>query len=33
LSRDGRMIEAIEAIGPGNPTLEGHPFSIESSIA
>ena len=32
LSRDGRMIDAIAAIGPGAPTLEGVPFSIESSI-
>ena len=33
LSRNGRMIDAIAAIGPGSPTLEGIPFSIESSIS
>lgn len=32
LSRDGRMIDAITAIGAGQPTLEGTPFSVESSI-
>jgi predicted protein tyrosine phosphatase len=29
LMRDGRMIRAIESIGPGEPATEGHPFRID----
>lgn len=29
LGRDGRMIRAIEAIGPGADVIEGHPFMLE----
>jgi predicted protein tyrosine phosphatase len=28
LNRDGRMIQAIEAIGPGDAAAEGHPFQL-----
>ena len=33
MSRNGRMIEAIEHIGKGEALLEAKPFSIPSSIA
>jgi len=29
LKRDGRMIQAIESIGPGEAATEGHPFRID----
>jgi predicted protein tyrosine phosphatase len=29
LKRDGRMVRAIETIGPGNGALEGQPFQLE----
>ncbi|HEX3709390.1 MAG TPA: protein tyrosine phosphatase, partial [Pseudolabrys sp.] len=29
LGRDGRMVEAIETLGPADPALEGHPFRID----
>ena len=29
LRRDGRMIRAVESIGPGEPATEGHPFRID----
>jgi predicted protein tyrosine phosphatase len=29
LGRDGRMLAAIEAIGPGNGAFEGHPFRLD----
>jgi predicted protein tyrosine phosphatase len=29
LKRDGRMIRAVESIGPGAPATEGHPFRID----
>jgi predicted protein tyrosine phosphatase len=29
LKRDGRMIRAVESIGPGEPATEGHPFRID----
>jgi predicted protein tyrosine phosphatase len=29
LSRDGRMVGAVEAIGPGDPATEGSPFRID----
>jgi predicted protein tyrosine phosphatase len=29
LKRDGRMIRAIEAIGPGDAAAEGHPFHLD----
>jgi len=29
LSRNGRMIAAVEALGPGLPSLEGHPFRLD----
>ena len=29
LKRDGRMIHAIEAIGPGELATEGHPFRLD----
>jgi predicted protein tyrosine phosphatase len=29
LKRDGRMVRAIEAIGPGDLAMEGHPFSLD----
>ena len=28
LGREGRMIEAVEAIGYGEPAMEGHPFVL-----
>ena len=32
LARDGRMIEAVEAIGNGIVTLSGEPFSLDCTI-
>jgi predicted protein tyrosine phosphatase len=29
LGRDGRMLRALDAIGPGNLTVEGQPFRID----
>jgi predicted protein tyrosine phosphatase len=29
LGRKGRMIAAVEALGPGLPSLEGHPFRLD----
>jgi predicted protein tyrosine phosphatase len=29
LRREGRMIRAVESIGPGEPATEGHPFRID----
>jgi len=29
LKRDGRMVRAIETIGPGTPAMEGHPFRLD----
>ena len=29
LGRNGRMIAAVEALGPGLPSLEGHPFRLD----
>jgi predicted protein tyrosine phosphatase len=29
LKRDGRMIRAIETIGPGDTAIEGHPFRLD----
>jgi predicted protein tyrosine phosphatase len=29
LNRKGRMIEAIESIGPGEAATEGHPFRLD----
>jgi predicted protein tyrosine phosphatase len=29
LRRDGRMVRAIETIGPGEAAMEGHPFRLE----
>jgi predicted protein tyrosine phosphatase len=29
LKREGRMIRAVESIGPGEPATEGHPFRID----
>ena len=29
LKRQGRMVRAVEAIGPGEATTEGHPFRID----
>jgi len=29
LGRRGRMIAAVEALGPGLPSLEGHPFRLD----
>jgi predicted protein tyrosine phosphatase len=29
LGRDGRMIQAIETIGPADPAMEGHPFRLD----
>jgi predicted protein tyrosine phosphatase len=31
LARDGRMVRALEAIGPGDVALEGHPFRLDIS--
>jgi len=28
LGRGGRMVDAVAAIGPGEPTLENHPFDL-----
>jgi predicted protein tyrosine phosphatase len=29
LKRDGRMVRAVETIGPGEAAMEGHPFRLE----
>ena len=29
LKRDGRMVRAVEAIGPATPATEGHPFRLD----
>ncbi len=29
LAREGRMVRAVEAIGPGNGALEGNPFRLD----
>jgi predicted protein tyrosine phosphatase len=29
LKREGRMIRAVESIGPGSPATEGHPFRLD----
>ena len=29
LKRDGRMVQAIDAIGVGDPATEGHPFRLD----
>ena len=29
LQRDGRMVRAIETIGPGDAATEGHPFRLD----
>jgi predicted protein tyrosine phosphatase len=29
LKRDGRMVRAIESIGPGEAATEGHPFRLD----
>jgi predicted protein tyrosine phosphatase len=29
LEREGRMIRAVEALGPGAPATEGHPFRLD----
>ena len=29
LKRNGRMIRAVEALGPGAPATEGHPFKLD----
>ena len=29
LNRNGRMVRAVEAIGPGAPASEGHPFRLD----
>jgi len=29
LSRNGRMVRALDAMGPGNMTIEGKPFRVE----
>jgi predicted protein tyrosine phosphatase len=29
LGRKGRMIAAVEALGPGLPSLEGEPFRLD----
>ena len=29
LERNGRMIAAVEALGPGEPATEGHPFRLD----
>jgi predicted protein tyrosine phosphatase len=29
LGRKGRMIRAVESIGPGEPAIEGHPFRLD----
>ncbi|MGA2567158.1 MAG: protein-tyrosine phosphatase family protein [Pseudolabrys sp.] len=29
LKRDGRMVRAIETIGPGDMAMEGHPFRLD----
>ncbi len=29
LKRDGRMVRAVDALGPALPAMEGHPFRLE----
>ncbi len=29
LKREGRMVRAVETIGPGDAAMEGHPFRLE----
>ncbi|WP_257644942.1 hypothetical protein, partial [Escherichia fergusonii] len=29
LGRNGRMVRALDAMGPGNMTIEGRPFRVE----
>jgi predicted protein tyrosine phosphatase len=29
LGREGRMVRALEAMGPGNMTIEGRPFRVD----
>jgi predicted protein tyrosine phosphatase len=29
LRRNGRMIAAVEALGPGHPAIEGKPFRLD----
>ena len=29
LKRDGRMVRAVETIGPGDAAMEGHPFRLD----
>ena len=29
LGRDGRMVRALDAMGPGNMTIEGRPFRVD----
>ena len=29
LRRDGRMVRAVESIGPGDAATEGHPFRLD----
>jgi predicted protein tyrosine phosphatase len=29
LGRKGRMLAAVEALGPGRPALEGEPFRLD----
>ena len=29
LKRDGRMVRAVEQIGPGDMAMEGHPFRLD----
>ncbi|HWE77716.1 MAG TPA: protein-tyrosine phosphatase family protein [Pseudolabrys sp.] len=29
LKRDGRMVAAVDALGPGEPATEGHPFRLD----
>jgi len=29
LGRNGRMVRAVESIGPGEPATEGHPFRLD----
>jgi len=31
LKREGRMVRAVESIGPGDAALEGNPFRIDIS--
>jgi hypothetical protein len=29
LKREGRMVQAVESIGPGDAALEGNPFRLD----